>query len=98
VCDGTSAVGESRHSRRITDWTLLRVVDRDSSTVPPLQRASRAESSDKPIYTRAQIARLYSLHRRGAYAGREAEWARQEADFYTPQREGRVLGGFDVSG
>jgi hypothetical protein len=28
----------------------------------------------------------------------EAEWARQEADFYTAQREGRVLGGFDVSG
>ena len=27
-----------------------------------------------------------------------AEWARQEADFYTAQREGRVLGGFDVSG
>ena len=48
--------------------------------------------------TRAQITQLYSLHRRGAYAGREAEWARQEADFYTAQREGRVLGGFDVSG
>ena len=27
-----------------------------------------------------------------------AEWARQEADFYAAQREGCVVGGFDVSG
>jgi len=63
-----------------------------------LPASGRARSPNKPVYARAQIAQLYSLHRRGAYAGREAEWARQEADFYTAQREGRVLGGFDVSG
>ena len=28
----------------------------------------------------------------------EAEWARQRANFYIAQREGRVLGRFDVSG
>jgi hypothetical protein len=45
--------------------------------------------TDKPIYTRAQIKQLYEQHRRGAYVGREAEWARLEADFFTAQREGR---------
>ena len=44
--------------------------------------------SDKPIYTREQIAKFYEQHRRGAYAGREAEWARQEVDFFRAQREG----------
>lgn len=45
---------------------------------------------DKPTYTRAQIAQLYEQHRKGAYLGREAEWARREADFFAAQREGRV--------
>lgn len=45
---------------------------------------------DKPIYTRAQIAQLYSLHRKQAYVGREAEWARQEADIIAAGREGRI--------
>ena len=43
--------------------------------------SGRARSPNKPVYTRAQIAQLYSLHRCGAYARREAEWDRQEADF-----------------
>jgi hypothetical protein len=54
--------------------------------------------SDKPIYTRAQVARLYDQHLRGAYAGREAEWARQEVDLIRAGREGRILGAVDVSG
>ncbi len=45
---------------------------------------------DKPIYTRAQIAQLYSLHRKQAYVGREAEWQRQEADIIAAGREGRI--------
>jgi hypothetical protein len=45
---------------------------------------------ERPTYTRAQIAKLYSDHRRNAYVGREAEWARLEADFFTAQREGRI--------
>jgi hypothetical protein len=45
---------------------------------------------DKPIYTRAQIAQLYSLHRKQAYVGREAEWSRQEADIIAAGREGRI--------
>jgi hypothetical protein len=46
--------------------------------------------TEKPIYTRAQISQLYGMERRGAYIGREAEWARQEADIFAAQREGRV--------
>lgn len=45
--------------------------------------------ADKPIYTRALIAQLYEQHRKGAYTGREAEWARLEADFFAAQKEGR---------
>jgi hypothetical protein len=45
--------------------------------------------SDKPIYTRAQVKQLYEQHRKGVYVGREAEWARIEADMFAAQREGR---------
>jgi hypothetical protein len=51
-----------------------------------------------PIYTAAQIAKLYDQKRRGAYAGREAEWARLEVDIFRAQHEGRVVGGKDVQG
>ena len=45
---------------------------------------------ERPIYTRAQIRDLYSAHRKGAYVGREAEWARQDADIIAAGREGRI--------
>ena len=38
----------------------------------------------------AQIQALYEAHRRGAYAGREAEWARIDADIIAAAREGRI--------
>jgi hypothetical protein len=49
---------------------------------------------DRPVcaYTRDQIAQLYAAHRKGHYAGREAEWARQENDIIAAGREGRTLG------
>lgn len=50
------------------------------------------------IYTRAEIARLYAQHLRGAYRGREATWAEQEADIIAAGREGRISGGVDVFG
>jgi hypothetical protein len=50
----------------------------------------RSSMSGKPFYTRDQITRLYDQHRRGAYAGREAEWNRIEADLFAAQREGRI--------
>ena len=53
---------------------------------------ARTTSSNRPTYTHEQIGQLYSAHRRGEFAGREAEWARIEADFFRAQREGRVVG------
>jgi hypothetical protein len=47
---------------------------------------------EKPTYTRAQLRDLYTAHRKGAYIGREAEWARIDADIIAAGREGRVLG------
>jgi len=55
--------------------------------------ATGGESSlppEKPFYTRAQIAQLYRAHQKGAYVGREAEWARQDADIIAAGREGRI--------
>ena len=56
----------------------------------PATGADAPGFTDKPIYTRAQIAELYNLKRKNAFVGREAEWARQEADIFAAQREGRV--------
>jgi hypothetical protein len=53
-------------------------------------RRSGMPPQDKPVYTRPQIAQLYSLHRRGAYAGREAEWSRIEHDIVRASAEGRI--------
>jgi hypothetical protein len=69
------------------------------STQTAAAAPSRARSSGRPtIYTRAQIRDLYSAHRQGAYAGREAEWARQEHDIIRAGAENRILGGVDVAG
>ena len=57
---------------------------------PSPTRGHRA--SGKPTYTRETIGQLYEAHRKGAYTGREQEWARQEADIFAAQREGRVQG------
>jgi hypothetical protein len=63
----------------------------------PGRRAATRSSAVHPAggrtYTRPQIAQLYDKHHRGGYAGREAEWARQEADIIATAREGRGLGG-----
>jgi hypothetical protein len=59
----------------------------------PAPQRARNTASSKPTYTRDQIAQLYAAHRKGAYADREAEWARQEEDIIAAGREGRVSGG-----
>jgi hypothetical protein len=58
----------------------------------------RQASSGRQIYTRPQVAALYEAHRKGAYVGREQEWARQEHDIIAAGREGRIVGGTDVAG
>jgi hypothetical protein len=42
------------------------------------------------VYTNDSIRKLYEAHRRGAYANREDEWSRIEANIFAAQREGRV--------
>jgi hypothetical protein len=56
----------------------------------PTTGGESSVSPDRPIYTPASIQQLYRMHQKGAYFGREAEWARQEADIFAAQREGRV--------
>ena len=56
------------------------------------QRSRNTAAPSKRTYTRAQIQQLYEQHRKGAYAGREAEWNRIENDIFAAQREGRVQG------
>lgn len=46
--------------------------------------------SEKPIYSRAQIAKFYDDKRRGLYAGREAEANQIEADLIAAQSQGRI--------
>ena len=67
-----------------------------SSAAPAPNRAR--SSGNKPIYTRAQIAQLYSAHRQGAYVGREAEWQRLEYELIAAGREGRISGAVDWHG
>jgi hypothetical protein len=57
-----------------------------------------SSSSYKPTYTRQQIAQLFEQHRRGAYSGREQEWARLEHDIIAAGREGRIIGAIDPAG
>jgi hypothetical protein len=66
------------------------------SAQPSSTRGHR--SSGRQIYTRDQIKQLYRAHQQGAYAGREQEWARQEADIIRASGEGRIVGGVDVAG
>lgn len=59
---------------------------------------ARLASSGRPIYSRDQITKLYQQHQRGAYNGREAEWARLEHDIVRAGAEGRVLNPVDLHG
>jgi len=58
----------------------------------------QATVTGRHVYSRPEIARLYAAHLAGAYAGREVDWARQEADIIAAGREGRVLNAKSVAG
>lgn len=45
---------------------------------------------EKPVFTRAQIAKFYSQQGRASYVGREVDRARDEAAIFAAQRDGRV--------
>jgi hypothetical protein len=50
----------------------------------------RSTTSGNRTYTRDDIKQLYEQHQKGAYAGRQAEWNRIEADIFAAQRDGRL--------
>ena len=68
---------------------------------PPLGmilRRTKSSASRGRVYTRDEVKQIYDAHRRGRYQGREAEWARQDADLIAAAREGRILSPMDVHG
>jgi len=66
---------------------------------PRAARVPAQSSYDQRTYTRAEIARLYSQHHKGAFKGREAEWQALERDIIAAGREGRILNPIaDVAG
>jgi hypothetical protein len=56
----------------------------------PLTRTGHSRQGGR-VYTRAEIKKIYDDHLRGAYQGRDVDWARQEADIIAASREGRIL-------
>jgi hypothetical protein len=56
---------------------------------PGQPRQSHGSAPSGRTYSRAEIGRLYEQHRKGLLTG-EA-WARQEADIFSAQRDGRVV-------
>jgi hypothetical protein len=67
----------------------------ETLAAPGRARPASGESQvpvDKPIYSRADIARFYEDSRKGLYAGREAVYRATEADLQAAQREGRIRG------
>jgi len=57
---------------------------------------NRQATARKRIYTRAQIAEMARLRRKGAYS--DAQWAAWEAEIVAAGREGRVIGALDADG
>jgi hypothetical protein len=67
----------------------------DTLAAPGRARPASGDSqvpSEKPVYSRAQIAQFYRDKNRGIYAGREAEVVAFENDLGLAQREGRIRG------
>lgn len=52
--------------------------------------AATSAPAEKPIFTRAQIAKFYAEATAGKYRGREAERDRLEAQIFSAEREGRI--------
>jgi hypothetical protein len=89
------SVGDARQVKTIFD----RYRGQSTSTSSHASTSSGRRSSPyKPTYTRQQITQLYEQHRRGAYNGREQEWARLEHDIIAAGREGRIFGAVDLAG
>jgi hypothetical protein len=66
--------------------------------LPPGERPRRVAAQQQRVYSRQEIARLYSQHHKGAYKGREAEWQALERDIIAAGAQGRILNPVDVAG
>jgi hypothetical protein len=86
------AVASGAANRVITFFRGFQQSIGSSQAPSSSSRHTRSAPPERRTYTRDEIAKLYGQHRRGAYTGREAEWARQEADIIAAGREGRVKG------
>jgi hypothetical protein len=64
-----------------------------SRTAPAHDRPKPAQSGSagKATYTPQQIKAIYEMKRKGAWNGKEAEFARLEQDIFAAQKEGRLL-------
>ena len=86
--DAAIATGDA-HSVAEFFRDFLRTYPAAGRTPPPAGPAP----TGKRIYTRPEILPLHEQHRKGAYRGREAEWARLEVDIHRAAKEGRIIGG-----
>jgi hypothetical protein len=50
------------------------------------------------IFSRDEVKRLYELHRKGKFVGREDEWNRLEWEIIRAGAQGRILGGLEPQG
>lgn len=65
----------------------------DALSTPGRARPASGNTSvpaDKPVFTRQQVAKFYADVRRGAYAGREPDKARDEAAIFAAQADNRI--------
>lgn len=69
-----------------------------SQAQAPAARQARSTYGAGRVYSRDDIKALYEQHRKGAWAGREAEWSRVEQDIIAASREGRIRGAVDLAG
>jgi hypothetical protein len=65
---------------------------------PGRSRPRSAAVQQGEMLTRERIKQLYDQHRRGAYAGREAEWQRIEQQIIDAAATGNVVGALEPRG
>jgi hypothetical protein len=58
---------------------------------PNRPKPTQGGSASKATYTPQQIKAIYEMKRKGAWNGKEAEFARLEQDIFRAQKEGRLL-------
>jgi hypothetical protein len=62
-----------------------------SAPAPGRAKPAQRGGADKPVYTPQQIKQIYEMKRKGAWTGKEAEFARLEEDIFAAQKERRIL-------